>query len=161
MGHLVENGIRTDSLEMLSEGAADVSEGSVYRWVTNRVTRSDPSQDLLIFSFLQHIGSSAVDFHRRTPFGLESSFKQLVGTPGIDRIATCEDIDGSVLMFWPGMNGQMALLKGQGPCHTAGRKTVKRFTDDRGARLTRSYKQLLADEDRIIQECPVAAIQID
>jgi len=59
------------------------------------------------------------------------------------------------------MNRQMALLKRQSACHTTGRKTVERFTDDRGARLLRRLKQLHADKGLVIESCLVTPIQID
>jgi len=66
-------------------------------------------------------------------FSPEPTYQYLRCLPRLYRIATGEDVYGSIAMFWPGMDKQVGFSNDYYSAYPTGIELVKGFSEDGGA----------------------------
>ncbi len=87
--------------------------------------------------------------------------EQLVGNPRADGIAAGKQIDGSIAILGPGMNGEVAFLDNNHSRNPEGRKVVKRRADDGRACFFGGVDHTVFNAGNIVEDFGRAAVKFN
>ena len=79
-------------------------------------------------------------------------FEVGTGLPGVDGVATREQVDSRKTVFGPGMDAQVTFLYDDNARHPVGRKVVKRGVDDRCSCCSGSIDHVTFDDAHVVEE---------
>ena len=104
------------------------------------------------------LNKTASELRNRDSLGLERFFEVGFNGPNVDAVTTGEDIDGGVLVFRPGVYGEVRLRNDQDSTHSLGGKLVESLVDDRGAPLDGRFSHGFLNEIWIVKEVTITVV---